>query len=208
MNAYEGEARRARTRLSPRIDCDASPKHRAFTSTRIPDSRHGDVAISRGTRRTALEEALRRLGTDRPSVTTPRRAPHGRQRNPHLAMASITASAVSLQVRDAGTSRATHPRASRPSHPTSFARPVGTNRRPQPEHTADLVPPSDPKRRRRRSARALSPRAAPPSPVPPSGARASRRSLRPEPRTNISLVRAPHPSSGVFSTPDDRADRD
>ena len=57
-------------------------------------------------------------------------------------MASITASAVSLQVRDAGTRRATNPRASRRyrARISLFARPVGTIRRPHPERTADPVP--------------------------------------------------------------------
>ena len=57
-------------------------------------------------------------------------------------MASITASAVSLQVRDAATRRATNPRASRRyrARISLFARPVGTIRRPHPERTADPVP--------------------------------------------------------------------
>ena len=53
-------------------------------------------------------------------------------------MASITASAVSLQVRDAGTRLAKNPRSSRRSHPPLLDRPGGTNRHPHPN--APLTP--------------------------------------------------------------------
>ena len=183
----------ARLEDETRTHHDDDERRASKTSTRIPDTRHEVtwLFLADVDARARRSSSTPRHGSAAGDHSSPRSSRTSEK--PHLAMASITP--LRSPCRCAMRERAArHTRARRVRLIQVVVRAPGWHQAavPNPSHTADLVPPSDPKRRRRRSrARAVAARRSSFAGAAVTRARARPADRRvPTPRTNISRVRA------------------